>query len=110
MANEEKQDFHATLHRDSGRPRTRRITDEAMIRKYGGDRFHFAPPLACDTRMKAVPSGKGATAGVLRAHPAEQAQAACTDPMTAGIFPGPASSAAGQERYVKDCEDKLAAL
>ena len=47
MANEEKKDFNAMLHRANGMPKVQLVTDEATVKKYGGTRMYFAPPLAC---------------------------------------------------------------
>ena len=51
MANEEKKDFNAMLHRANGMPKVQLVTDEATVKKYGGTRMYFAPPLAYDTLM-----------------------------------------------------------
>ena len=48
MANEERKDFNAMLHRETDMPRIQLVTDEATIRKYGGERMLLAPPLAYD--------------------------------------------------------------
>lgn len=86
MANEDKKDFNAMLHRDAGMPKTQILTDEASIRKYGGEKMFFAPPIAYDAVMRAVPYGKVVTAGTIRAYFAKQNGADFTDPITAGIF------------------------
>ena len=86
MANEEKKDFNAMLHRDSGMPKLQIVTDPGTIRKYGGKRMYFAPPLAYDSIMKMVPPGKVITVGAIRAYLAEQNGADFTDPITAGVF------------------------
>lgn len=36
MANKDKKDFNAMLHKDTGMPRIQIVTDEATKRKYGG--------------------------------------------------------------------------
>ena len=36
MANEEKKDFNAMLHRANGMPKVQLVTDEATVKKYGG--------------------------------------------------------------------------
>lgn len=41
MANEEKKDFNAMLLRDNGMPKIQIVTDEATIKKYGGNRMYF---------------------------------------------------------------------
>lgn len=86
MANEDKKDFNAMLHKDAGMPKMQIITDEASIQKYGGNRMYFAPPLAYDCIMKTIPYGKVVTVGEIRAYLARTNGAAFTDPITAGIF------------------------
>ena len=39
MANEEKKDFNAMLHRTNDMPKIQIISDDAMIRKYGGEKM-----------------------------------------------------------------------
>ena len=86
MAREERKDFNAMLRRNNGMPKFQIVTDEDTIRKYGGTRMYFAPPMAYDQLMKQVPAGKVITVGTLRDYLARQAGADFTDPMTAGIF------------------------
>ena len=86
MANEDKKDFNAMLHKDAGMPKMQIITDEASIQKYGGNRMYFAPPLAYDRIMKTIPYGKVITVGEMRDHLARVNGADFTDPITAGIF------------------------
>lgn len=86
MANEDKKDFNAMLHRNNGMPKIQIMTDEATIRKYGGERMYFAPPIAYDEIMRTVPYGKLLTVGTIRAYFAKQNNADFTDPITAGIF------------------------
>lgn len=86
MANEDKKDFNAMLHKDAGMPKIQILTDEASIQKYGGDRMYFAPPLAYDRIMKTIPYGKVVTVGEIRDHLARTNGADFTDPITAGIF------------------------
>lgn len=86
MANEDKKDFNAMLHRNNGMPKIQIMTDEATIRKYGGERMYFAPPIAYDEIMRTVPYGKLLTVGTIRAYFARQNNADFTDPITAGIF------------------------
>ena len=38
MANEEKKDFNAMLHRETDMPKIQIVRDEATIKKYGGVR------------------------------------------------------------------------
>ena len=43
MANEDKKDFNAMLHRATDMPRIQLVTDAATVQKYGGARMYFAP-------------------------------------------------------------------
>lgn len=86
MANEEKKDFNAMLRDAKDMPKIQILTDEASIRKYGGERMYFAPPAAYDELMKKIPRGKIITVGALREHLARENDADFTDPITAGIF------------------------
>lgn len=86
MANEEKKDFNAMLCDAKDMPKIQILTDEASIRKYGGERMYFAPPAAYDALMKRIPRGKIITVGALREHLAKENNADFTDPITAGIF------------------------
>lgn len=86
MANEDKKDFNAMLNESKGMPKIQIITDEASIKKYGGNRMYFAPPSDYDKVMKAVPKGKLITVGDIRTAFAKKAGADFTDPITAGIF------------------------
>ncbi len=86
MANEEKKDFNAMLHDSKDMPKFQIITDEPSIKKYGGNRMYFAPPIDYDTVMKQVPFGKIITVGEIREYFAKQSGADFTEPITAGIF------------------------
>lgn len=86
MANEDKKDFNAMLHKDSDMPKIQIVTDEATIRKYGGEKMYFAPPVTYDEIMKKVPYGKVVTIGMIRDYLAKENDADFTDPITAGIF------------------------
>lgn len=86
MANEEKKDFNAMLHKDTDMPRIQIVTDQATIKKYGGEKMFFAPPVTYDEIMKKVPRGKVITVGAIREYLAEENSADFTDPITAGIF------------------------
>lgn len=86
MANEEKKDFNAMLHKDTDMPRIQIVTDQATIKKYGGEKMFFAPPITYDEIMKKVPRGKVITVGAIREYLAEENSADFTDPITAGIF------------------------
>ena len=85
MANEEKKDFNAMLHDSKDMPKFQIITDEASIKKYGGNRMYFAPPIDYDAVMKKVPYGKVITVGKIREHFAKISGADFTEPITAGI-------------------------
>ncbi|MGN1011299.1 MAG: MGMT family protein [Clostridia bacterium] len=67
-------------------PKIQIITDEASIRKYGGERMFFAPPMEYDRVMRLVPEGKVITVGAIRDYFAKENGADFTDPITAGIF------------------------
>lgn len=86
MANEEKKDFNAMLHKDTDMPRIQIVTDETTIKKYGGEKMFFAPPITYDEIMKKVPRGKVITVGAIREYLAKENGADFTDPITAGIF------------------------
>ena len=96
MAHEDRKDFNAMLRRDNGMPKIQIVTDQATIQKYGGERMYFAPPIAYDALMRAVPQGKVITLGDIRAHLARQNGADFTDPITAGIFVSIAAWASAQ--------------
>ncbi len=101
MANEWKKDFNAMLQEDKGMPRIQTVTDPATIRKYGGERMYFAPPLAYDRLMKLVPEGKVTTVGELRAYFARTSGADFTEPITAGAFVSIAAWASEQREEDK---------
>ena len=86
MANEDKKDFNAMLAEAKGMPRIQLVTDPATIRKYGGDRMYFAPPIDYDRAMRRVPRGMVTTVGEIRASFAREAGADFTEPITAGVF------------------------
>lgn len=96
MANEK--DFNAMLHDGKDMPKIQTVTDEKSIRKYGGSRMYFAPPIDYDTVMRRVPLGKLLTVGMIRDYLAKQNGADFTDPMTAGIFVSIAACASFQRR------------
>ncbi|MGM9596924.1 MAG: MGMT family protein [Eubacteriales bacterium] len=96
MANEK--DFNAMLHDGKDMPKIQTVTDEKSIRKYGGSRMYFAPPIDYDTVMRRVPCGKLLTVGIIRDYFAKQNGADLTDPMTAGIFVSIAAWASFQRR------------
>ena len=86
MANEDKKDFNAMLHRESDMPKIQVVTDQKTIEKYGGEKMYFAPPLDYDRVMKLVPYGRLLTVGKIREYFAQKNGADFTDPITAGIF------------------------
>ena len=86
MANEDKKDFNAMLIKSNGMPKIQIVTDQASIKKYGGTRMYFAPPIDYDNMMKQVEEGKLTTVGELRSYFAKHHDADFTDPITAGIF------------------------
>ena len=86
MANESKKDFNAMMNNNKDMPKIQIVSDERTIKKYGGDRMFFAPPIYYDELMKKVPKGKLITVGQMRDYIAKQNNADFTDPMTAGIF------------------------
>lgn len=86
MAGEDKKDFNAMLHDGKDMPKIQIITDEASIKKYGGNRMYFAPPMDYDRVMRRVPLGKVIIVGEIRKYFAAQSGADFTEPITAGIF------------------------
>ncbi len=86
MAGEDKKDFNAMLQDAKDMPKLQIVTDEATIKKYGGERMYFAPPAAYDALMKRVPFGKVLTVGAIREYLARENGADFTEPITAGIF------------------------
>ena len=86
MAGEDKKDFNAMLRNGKDMPKIQIITDEASIKKYGGNRMYFAPPMDYDRVMRRVPFSKVITVGELREYFAAQNGADFTEPITAGIF------------------------
>jgi len=86
MAKEDKKDFNAMLNDSKDMPKFQTITDEKSIKKYGGNRMYFAPPIDYDKVMRLVPFGKLLTVGAIREYFAKQSGADFTEPITAGIF------------------------
>ena len=86
MANENKKDFNAMMKNNKDMPKIQIVEDEKTIKKYGGTKMFFAPPIYYDELMKKVPKGKLITVGQMRDYFAKQNNADFTDPMTAGIF------------------------
>lgn len=96
MANEDKKDFNAMLHQKKDMPKMQIVTDEATIKKYGGEKMFFAPPITYDEIMKTVPYGKVLTVGAIREYLAKKNNADFTEPITAGIFVSIAAWASDQ--------------
>ncbi len=86
MANEDKKDFNAMLYDNKGMPKIEIVTNENTIKRYGGERRYFAPPLYYDKLMKSIPEGKIITTKEIREYFAKENDADFTDSMTAGIF------------------------
>ena len=86
MANEDKKDFNKMLYEDKAMPKIQIVTDEVTIKRYGGERMYFAPPVTYDEVMKKIPCGKVITVGAIRDYLAKKNDADFTDPITAGIF------------------------
>ena len=68
MANEWKKDFNVMLRDDKGMPKVEIVIDPNTIRKYGGKRMYFAPPLEYDRVMRQAQEGMAATLGELHAY------------------------------------------
>lgn len=86
MANEDKKDFNAMLNDCKDMPKIQIVKDEKTIKRYGGTKMFFAPPIFYDEIMKKVPFGKLVTVSQLREYLARKNNADFTDPMTSGIF------------------------
>ncbi len=86
MGNENKKDFNVMMNNNKDMPKIQVIKDEKTIKKYGGTKMFFAPPIYYDELMKKVPKGKLITVSQMRDYLAKQNNADFTDPMTAGIF------------------------
>jgi len=98
MANEDKKDFNAMLHRDTGMPKIQIVTDQKSIDKYGGEKMYFAPPIDYDRTMRRVPFGKLLTVGDIRSYLARRSGADFTEPLTAGLFVSIAAWASYQRK------------
>lgn len=86
MANENKKDFNAMMLNKKDMPKIQIVEDEKTVKKYGGNKMFFAPPIYYDELMKKVPKGKLITVSQMREYLAKKNNADFTDPMTAGIF------------------------
>ena len=67
MGNENKKDFNFMMNNNKDMPKIQVIKDEKTIKKYGGTKMFFAPPLYYDKLMKKVPKGKLITVSQKRA-------------------------------------------
>ena len=72
MANESKKDFNAMMKNNKDMPKIQIVQDEKTIKKYGGTKMFFAPPIYYDELMKKVPKGKLITVGQMRDYLAKQ--------------------------------------
>lgn len=86
MANEKEKDFNAMLNNNKDMPKIQIVTDPKTIKKYGGSKMYFAPPVDYDNIMKKIPYGKIITVEKIREYFAKKSDADFTEPMTAGIF------------------------
>ena len=86
MANESKKDFNAMMKRTKDMSKIQIVEDNKTIKKYGGTKMFFAPPIYYDELMKKVPKGKLITVSQMREYLAKKYNADFTVPMTAGIF------------------------
>ena len=69
------------MNNNKDMPKIQVIKDEKTIKKYGGTKMFFAPPIYYDELMKKVPKGKLIIVSQMRDYLAKQNNA-----MTAGIF------------------------
>lgn len=86
MANEDKKDFNAMLNDSKDMPKIQIVADPGTIKKYGGDRMYFAPPIDYDRAMRLVSKGKLTIITDIRSYFARENGADFTEPITAGIF------------------------
>lgn len=98
MPKEERKDFNQMLADPKDMPKIQVVVDPAVIRKYGGSRMYFAPPLDYDRIMKQIPWGKVTTVKDIRAYFAQKAEADFTEPITAGVFVSIAAWASHQRQ------------
>ncbi len=57
MANENKKDFNAMMRNNRDIPKIQVVEDEKTIKKYGGTKMFFAPPIYYDEIMKKYQKG-----------------------------------------------------
>lgn len=81
-----KKDFNTMLKNNKDMPKVQIIADEKTIKKFGGNKMYFAPPLAYDELMKKIPYGQLITINEIRNFLASKNNCDFTEPMTAGIF------------------------
>ena len=86
MSNENKKDFNLMMNNNKDMPKIQIVKDEKIIKKYGGNKMFFAPPLFYDELIKKIPKGSLITINQIRTYLAKKNNADFTDPMTAGIF------------------------
>ena len=58
MANESKKDFNVMMNNNKDMPKIQIVEDEKIIKKYGGTKMFFAPPIYYDELMKKSTKGK----------------------------------------------------
>lgn len=86
MANKKEKDFNAILNNNKDMPKIQIVTDPQTIKRYGGSKMYFAPPIEYNNIMQKIPHGKIITVEKIRAYFAKTNGADFTEPMTAGIF------------------------
>lgn len=86
MTNENKKDFNLMLNNSKDMPKIQIITDEKVVKRYGGSKMLLAPPIYYDRVIKKIAKGKLMTTSQIRTYLAKKNDADFTDPMTAGIF------------------------
>ena len=79
MANENKKDFNTMMRNNKDMPKIQVVEDEKTIKKYGGTKMFFAPPIYYDELMKKVPKGKLIIVSQMREYLAKQNNADFTD-------------------------------
>lgn len=86
MANENNKNFNLMMNNNKDMPKIQIVKDEKTVKKYGGNKMFFAPPIYYDELIRKVPKGKLLTISQIRTYLAKKYDADFTDPMTAGIF------------------------
>jgi len=59
MANESKKDFNVMMNNNKDMPKIQIVEDEKIIKKYGGTKMFFAPPIYYDELMRTTPVSTG---------------------------------------------------